>query len=270
MNDCDQVRNLQQALIDHFLDRLYSPQYGDPSTAWGGIITGLVIGGVAWVSGMGGLAAGVFTAASASALTMNPVGWVVAGFLFVTGGTMAAVSGVLLKFRSKINDKSIKKVADRVKTSMISKNLSKGKVKITCLVDEIIAHCDSTCVQVIDTLVLQFEDMVSDHIEHIKMRLNIRDIGDLDAKLRRHIKKLNKMRMEANVLAPDTLLARPWFTTTTQKPFALCRLFENLKYQQRKRYKFATVYGWYLLLFLYGMHLTDLHSNVGMVPSFRW
>ena len=256
MNECDQVRNLQQALVDDFMDRLYSPQYGDPKTAWGALIsTGIIVGGVAMVSGMGGLAAGVFTAASVSALTMNPIGWVVAGCLFVTGGTMAAVSSVMLKFRSTITDKNIKKVAERVKTSMISEKLSKGKIKINSLVDEIIAHCDSTCVQVIDKLMLQFEDMVSDHIEHIKMRLNIRDIGDLDAKLRQHIRKLNEMRMEANVLAPDTLLARPWFTTTAQKPFALCRLLDNLKYQRRKRYKFATLYGWSLKKYICALHV---------------
>lgn len=228
-------------MVDDFLNLLYSSKEGETSSSWAAI-TGILVGGIAGVSGVGGIIAGLVTAASVSAVTMNPVGWAVAGILFIAGGTVAAVSGAVLKKKTEISDKNIKAVAKRVKISMLSSQL-KGDSQRMCLVDEIVAHCDSTCKQVIDNLAQQFDDMVADHNQHIKMRLKIRDVGDLDNKLRVHIRTLNEMRLEANILAPQVLLANPWFSSTYERPFALCELFDNLSYHQEELYKFATIFG---------------------------
>ena len=232
---------MQQAMIDKFLNLLYSIE-GTSTSAWGAI-TGILVGGIAGVSGVGGIIAGIITAASVSAATMNPVGWVAAAALFIAGGAVAAVSGAMLKKRTEVSQNNIKQVVKRVKISMLS-GQSKGKSRHKCLVDEIVSHCDDACKQVIDIFLSgQFADMVADHNHHIKMRLRMRDIGDLDNKLRRHIKKLNEIRIEANILAPDTLLANPWFTTTVEHPFALCELFDNFPYQRGELYTFSTIYG---------------------------
>lgn len=228
-------------MVDDFMGLLYSSKDGTTTSTWRAI-TGILVGGIAGVSGVGGIIAGLVTAASVSAVTMGPVGWIAAGVLLISGGTLAAVSGAALKKKTEISDENIEGVAERVKMSLLSSQLT-GDPQHVCLVDEIVAHCDNTCKQAIDNLAQQFADIVADHNQHIKMRLKIRDIGDLDNKLRAHIRTLNEMRLEANILAPQILLANPWFSSTAERPFALCELFNNFAYQKRGMYKFATIFG---------------------------
>ena len=255
-------------MVDNFVQNLYSAKDFQTTSKWV-VGTGILVGGtagyrecgiylvhiyayihtvfpctgVAGAGGVGGLVAGLVSTAVGSAF-LGPAGWATSAALFIAGGALAAWCGYAMKKMTEISDKNIRDVARRVKSSMLFSQ-TKGDVQNVCLLDEIVSHCDKTCEEVIDTLAEQFKDMVEDHNQHIRMRVKIKDIGDLDKNLRLHIKKLNEMRVEANDLfAPRNLkLANPWFTTTVKRPFELCELFNKLSYQKEEMYQFTTIFG---------------------------